>query len=123
MQAGVQHDIRGRADAQIFVDGQLELAAAADIVPAAEDQLRGADAELLERRIVERGVVIQLHLQSGAQPGFPAAAEHGEQDGMPLRVANALGVTGRQIYDRITEIGPVDLDMLNAVLRAERSAA
>jgi len=40
-----------------------------------------------------------------------------------VRELQKLGISGRTIYQRITEIGPVDLDMLNAVLRAEQHAA
>ncbi|MGI9399970.1 MAG: hypothetical protein ACR2O0_01835 [Rhizobiaceae bacterium] len=40
-----------------------------------------------------------------------------------VREMRKLGISGKTIYQRITEIGPVDLDMLNAVLRAEQSAA
>ncbi len=39
-----------------------------------------------------------------------------------VRELRKLGISGRTIYERITEIGPVDLDMLNAVLRAEGRA-
>ncbi len=40
-----------------------------------------------------------------------------------VRELRKLGISGRTIYERITEIGPVDLDMLNAVLRAESRAS
>ena len=40
-----------------------------------------------------------------------------------VRELRKLGISGRTIYERITEIGPVDLDMLNAVLRAEQHAS
>lgn len=40
-----------------------------------------------------------------------------------VRELRKLGISGRTIYKRITEIGPVDLDMLNAVLRAEQHAS
>lgn len=33
-----------------------------------------------------------------------------------------LGVSGSHIYARVTEIGPVDLDMLNEVIRHEKPA-
>ena len=31
-----------------------------------------------------------------------------------------LGIAGSQIYQRVTEVGPVDLDLLNVVLETER---
>ncbi|MEM7464076.1 MAG: hypothetical protein AAF362_15495 [Pseudomonadota bacterium] len=40
-----------------------------------------------------------------------------------VRELRKLGISGRTVYERITEIGPVDLDMLNAVLRAEGRAS
>lgn len=32
-----------------------------------------------------------------------------------------LGISGQQLYHQITEIGPVDLDLLNKVLEEERT--
>lgn len=40
-----------------------------------------------------------------------------------VRELRRLGVTGELIYQRVTEIGPVDLDLLKDVLAYERAAA
>lgn len=39
-----------------------------------------------------------------------------------VRELYKLGISGKQIYSRVTEVGPVDLDMLNEVIRCEQIA-
>jgi hypothetical protein len=36
-----------------------------------------------------------------------------------VRELRRLGISGRNLHSYVAEIGPVDLDMLNAVLRSE----
>jgi hypothetical protein len=40
-----------------------------------------------------------------------------------VRELHKLGISGRNLYARVAEIGPVDLDILNEVLRAEQLPA
>jgi hypothetical protein len=40
-----------------------------------------------------------------------------------VRELRRMGVSGKSIYQRVTEIGPVDLDLLNDVLAMEKAVA
>src|SRR5690606_15850213 len=98
-QIDVQHDIRRRADGEVLVHGELDDGARAELPPSPDRQLDAGIAELLEPRVVERAVHLDLRLYAGARPRPQAAADHAEHAAAAGIIADALRLSDPQAAD------------------------